>query len=139
MKGNDHEKEAIKFGYTNGFFSNYLTFRDNLCNKIEEISINQYTKNYYNALRIYAYTIFENLWFGYLLSYSDYHCSYFKIGDNTIQYDYPYRKHLPSFSSAILHFGTCRDLYFIILKIFLIKENLKEYKLNENRNFANCH
>lgn len=57
-----------------------------------------------------------------MLSYSDYHCSYFKIGNKSIKYNNPYKKHLPSFSSAILHFGTCRDLYFILLKIYLIEK-----------------
>jgi hypothetical protein len=141
MKKNNHEKEAIEFGYIDKFFSNYLVFRDNLWNKIEDTKTNLYSKNYYNALRIYAYTIFENLWFGYLLSYSDYHYSYFKIGDKMpIKYDYPYRKHLPSFSSIILHFGTCRDLYFILLKIYLIeKKQLKQNNFYPVIKMGNCY
>jgi len=70
-------------------------------------------------MRIYSYTLFENTWFGYLTAYSDDQMSTFKIGDMELKFGNAYRNHLPSFSSAVLHLGTCRDLFFMLLKLWV--------------------
>ena len=119
---NNHEKEALKVGYIDNFFPDYLPLKQKLLEGRDGIT-DGIKKKHYNALRIYSYSIFENVWYGYLASYADHQETRFKIENHDVNFENAFRNHLPSFSSAILNFGTCRDLFFILLKL-LIAEDL---------------
>ncbi|CAK8719450.1 hypothetical protein LDFHOB_08880 [Candidatus Electronema aureum] len=130
---NDQEREADKFGYFKDKLPNYLPAKLRLLKKREK-ETDENKKILLNAARIYTYTLFENTWFGYLIAYADRQENVFTIKneegeEKTIEKSY--LNHLPSFSSAILHFGTCRDLFSPLLKILVY---LKEGKKFENFN-----
>ena len=119
---NEVEEIALKSGY----FNNYLDAYFPLKLKREKYLDTRRTdeeKRLNNAIGIYVYAIFENLWYGYLMGNSD--SVYLIFNDQTInlKLPQPYLNHLPSFSSAILNFGTCRDLFFILLNL-CIRPNL---------------
>ncbi len=114
---NEHEKNAYDAGYVENYFSVYPFLKKKLLERTDNTQ-NKDEKRYYNALRIYIYTIFENLWYGYLISYSTYTEINFKLNNyNLPPFKYPFSMFLPFFSAAILHFGTCRDLFFVLLKL----------------------
>ncbi len=63
---------------------------------------------------------------GLLIAYSQSQKILFEIKDQegeNKKIEKSYLNHLPSFSSAILHFGTCRDLFFPLLKILVYLYN----------------
>lgn len=114
---NEHEKNAYGAGYVEKYFSVYPFLKKKLLERTDNTQ-NKNEKRYYNALRIYIYTIFENLWYGYLISYSTYTEINFKLNNyNLPPFKYPFSMFLPFFSAAILHFGSCRDLFFVLLKL----------------------
>jgi len=127
---NNHEKFANNLGYLEIYSPNYLSFKLKLLNKRD--SGNKKEKIKFNAIRIYTYTIFENLWFGYLIAYSDFQLFTYIINQQKICYENPFFNHLPSFSAAIMHFGTCRDLFFILLELCLV--NLNDIDDNKIKN-----
>ena len=113
---NNHEQKSFEVGYIKNYFPNYLSLKKKLLESRDDTNAAE-QKRLFNAMRIYIYTIFENLWFGYLLSYSEQHASSFQVHGKTIEFFSPFTTHLPSYSAAILHFGSCRDLFFILLKL----------------------
>ncbi len=58
--------------------------------------------------------MFENSWFVYLMT-DDHEFSFSPIG---LVYTNPYHNHLPSFSSALLHIGSCYDQFFVLINLF---------------------
>lgn len=120
---NNHEQMALNAGYYDKYFPDYLLLKLKLL-KARDNNITQKGKRtFFNALRIYTYSIWENLWFGYLMAYSQCQKSYFLINSQSVEFINAYLNHLPSFSSAILHFGSCRDLFFVLLKVWCDGEN----------------
>jgi len=115
---NNHENEALKVGYIEKFFPDYLPLKQRLLEGRDGIA-DENKKKHYNALRIYSYSLFENVWYGYLASYAEHEETKFTIQNHCVNFENAFRNHLPSFSSAILNFGTCRDLFFILLKLFI--------------------
>lgn len=155
---NSQEQEAYDHGYIKedfvNYLPNYLPAKMRLLKAIkdteEEIKdakdddkIKQLNnkKQLLNAARIYTYTLFENTWFGYLIAYANKSEITFELDGKKIN-PKSYNNHLPSFSSAILHFGTCRDLFFPLLKTLVyLHHNDKIESLIENfnkRNFFRC-
>ena len=128
---NQHEEDAYKHGYICDHFKNYLPAKLRLFKAIKEAEDNKDEKKriLLNAARIYSYTLFENTWYGYLIAYADSQESKFNFnGEDSVTFKNAYLNHLPSFSSAILHFGTCRDLFFPLLKILVYLKEGKEFK-----------
>ena len=121
---NNHEEMAYNAGYfdKDKYFPKYLDLKLKLL-KARDNATTDEKRKFFNALRIYIYSIWENLWYGYLMSYSELHVSYFLVNGKHQSFLYPYLNHLPSFSSAILHFGSCRDLFCALLKIWVDKNN----------------
>ncbi len=117
---NSQEKKAYDHGYIEKHFQNYLSAKRRLRQAIIKAADDDNKKILLNAARIYSYTLFENTWYGYLIAYADSQESKFNFnGKNPVTFENAYLTHLPSFSSAILHFGTCRDLFFPLLKILI--------------------
>ena len=114
---NNHEMVAFDVGYINKYFNNYLILKKKLLQNADKASTIE-LKRFYNALTIYVYSIFENIWYGYIISHSK-HVELKFTFDQVLPVKFinPYQTHLPSFSSAILHFGTCRDLFSVLLKL----------------------
>lgn len=121
---NNHEAIALDVGYIEKYFPEYLPLKLELLNRRDSAGSSQ-EKRFFNALRVYVYTIYENLWYGYLISYSEWQQSSFLINGKAVNFLYPHQNHLPSFSSAILHFGTCRDLFIVLLKLYLDPQQVK--------------
>lgn len=115
---NNHEQDAYKSGYMKSYFAEYPGFKEKILRK-RDASVKPAAQRFLNALRLYGYGIWENLWYGYLTSHSEEHRSYFTLPGLTLGYSNPYWNNLPAFSSAILHFGACRDLFFVLLKLCL--------------------
>lgn len=143
---NSQEKKAYDHGYIQKHFPRYLPAKLRLLNAIKlkqaKAGKDDNRKMLLNAARIYAYTLFENTWYGYLIAYADSQESKFNFnGKNPVTFENAYLNHLPSFSSAILHFGTCRDLFFPLLKILIYIYNDGEIsdlmKRFEKRTFYN--
>lgn len=123
---NNHEEQALKVGYVDEYFPEYLPLKLELLKRRDSSGGNVANIRFFNALRIYTYTIFENLWFGYLISYSQMQESSFVVNERQVSFLYPYLNHLPSFSAAVMHFGTCRDLFFILLKLCVDPQMVKD-------------
>jgi len=120
---NNHEEASLNLGYA-AIISNYLKLKL----KVLELRDNPpagFSSVFFEALRIYVYTIYENLFYGYVISNSSDHTSAFIFDKFNLEYVLPlqYYNHLPSFSLALLHFGNCRDLLFILMAIFIQKQN----------------
>jgi|LQYC01.1.fsa_nt_gi hypothetical protein len=113
---NNHEEMAFRVGYINQHFSEYLVAKKKLL-EARDAAADKNTKKCLNAMRIYSYTLFENTWFGYLTAYSEDQKSIFKVDNTELEFRNAFRNHLPSFSSAIFNFGTCRNLFFTLLKL----------------------
>jgi len=113
---NNHEDVGFKVGYIQKYFSEYLYLKKELLERRDSASQNE-MRRYFNALRIYVYTLYENLWHGYITSHSEELKFTFVINGIPTTFLNPHQTHLPSFSSAILNFGTCRDLFFVLLKL----------------------
>jgi hypothetical protein len=114
----NHEDKAFLSGYIKKYFSEYLPAKKRLLEG-RDVTTDRNTRKCLNAIRIYVYTLFENTWFGYLAAYSDEVESIFKVSTlDPLKFKNTYRNHLPSFSSVILNFGTCRDLFFILTKLY---------------------
>lgn len=124
---NSQEEEALRIGYLDKFFLEYLPLKQRLLEG-RDSTTDDHKKKYLNALRIYSYSLFENVWYGYLATYAEHQVTQFKIEGQEVIFRNAFRNHLPSFSSAILNFGTCRDLFFILLNL-LINDSL----LNDSR------
>jgi len=117
---NSHEKQALDAGYIDKFFPEYRTLMEALRERRDKAKNagNNEMQRYFNGLRIYVYTIFENIWHGYLISYGEPKNGItFLVNGKECYFDHPYKKHLPFFSSAILHLGTCRDLLLVLLAL----------------------
>lgn len=131
---NNHEQISNNVGYISTYFPYYPELKLKILKKRDgKPAIKDSERRFWNAIRIYCYSLFENIWYGYLLSYSKKHNSTFIINNNPITFQNPSNNHLPSFSAGVMHFGTCRDLFFILLRLlnnptsFNSEENL--YKL----------
>ncbi len=137
---NDQEREACKDDYFKNKLPKYLRAKLRLLQAIkdtkEEIKnakddntvkrLNN-KKQLLTAARIYTYTLFENTWFGYLIAYANTSEITFELNGKKCE-PKSYNNHLPSFSSAILHFGTCRDFLFPLLKIIFYLKNNNNFK-----------
>jgi len=122
---NNHEDVAFKEGYIEKYFPHYLPLKKELLIRRDSAK-NDTSRKFFGALYIYVYTIFENLWYGYIMSYAKELNLCFKFGKANWTFKNPYQTHLPSFSSAIVHLGTCRDLFFILLKLCIEPESVKD-------------
>ena len=119
---NNHEQMAYNAGYFGKYFPQYLDLKLKLLKA--QHNARGVKKRFLNALRIYIYSIWENLWYGYLISYAELNISAFYIDGNALPvFLNPFTNHLPSFSSAILHFGSCRDMFFVLLRLWHNREN----------------
>jgi hypothetical protein len=124
---NNHEYLALESGYIEKFFPNYISAKTRLLEN-RDTTTDPTKKRYLNAIRIYTYSLFENTWFGYLVSYSEPQETRFRVNKKDVNFSNAYRTHLPSFSSAILNFGTCRDLFFILLKLYCFPALISDLK-----------
>lgn len=131
---NEHENTSYRLGYFENPLNNFLPLKKAIFEKLEKTKDDE-TKIYLNAIRIYSYSIYENLWYGFVISNSDFDTIKFKIKNEIIELGQNnlYKNHLPSFTSAILLFGTCRDYFCVLLKIIAKKNSsdLKESDLKE--------
>ncbi len=127
---NNHEEASLKLGY-DGVISDYTKLKLKILESRDDTSVTPGKKVFYEALRIYTYSIYENLFYGYLISHAPGQNSAFIFGDKCkkFQLDQQYYNHLPSFSSALLNFGNCRDLIFVLVKLVnkRILNNADEY------------
>jgi hypothetical protein len=110
---NDHELDAMVVDYIDNYFEYYLPLKLKLL-KMRKDANGDNAKVYNNYLKVLVYTLFENSWFVFLMT--DEHEFYFSKNNET--YDNPYHNHLPSFSSALLHIGSCYDQFFVFIKLF---------------------
>ncbi|HMQ80580.1 MAG TPA: hypothetical protein PKD94_13520 [Ignavibacteria bacterium] len=113
---NSHENDAYNLGYLNSYLDNYLLLKY----KIHESKNNtndEAKKRFFNALGIYNYSLFENLWHCYKASYSAKQETSYMLGNVKYVISNPFKSNLSSFSTIILLFGTCRDIYFVLLKL----------------------
>jgi hypothetical protein len=72
------------------------------------------------------YTLFENTWHAHLLSSTPQELSLFFVENRWLCRANPTVTHLPSFSSAIMHLGICRDLFFVFLEIALKQDSVSD-------------
>jgi hypothetical protein len=112
----NHENLSYEAGYLKDCFPDYLPLKIRLLRNRDSASQDD-MRGFFNALRLYVYSLFENIWFGYIISHSEDMSLRFRINGLLREFERPYQTHLPSFSSAIMHYGTCRDLFFILLKL----------------------
>lgn len=114
---NNHEEASLRLGYDK-VISEYMKLKLKILES-RDISTLPSKKYFYEGLRIYIYTIYENLFFGYMISYASNQNSAFIFQDKCKKFrlDQQYYNHLPSFSSALLHFGNCRDLIFVLVNL----------------------
>jgi hypothetical protein len=124
---NSHEQNSYDMGYYNYYLDNYLPLKKVILDKLDNNSDPDIIR-YLNAIRIYSYSIYENLWYGYVLSYSNFETIRFCINSQETELAPKnlFKNHLSSFSSAILNFGTCRDYYFVLLRISVNPDFTKE-------------
>jgi hypothetical protein len=134
---NNHELNALNADYIDVYFEYYLPLKLRLLeNRINANGDNE--KVYLNYLRVLTYTLFENSWFVFLMTGD--HKFYFSKDEGC--YVNPYHNHLPSFSSALLHIGSCFDQFFVLIRPFYVgritdprdfSEALKvNYRLSKN-------
>jgi hypothetical protein len=125
---NNHEAEAYNDGYLDNYLSNYLFLKkiieDNKKN-INDTNI----KRFFSALNIYSYSLFENLWLAYKASYSNQQLSSFVFDKRQYVLLNQYKSNLPSFSMIILLLGTCRDIYFVLLKLLDYKSGIVDEEI----------
>ena len=120
----NHENLSYEAGYLKNYFPEYLPVKIRLLKNRDSASQDD-MRRFFNALRLYVYSLFENIWFGYIISHSEEMSLRFRINGLSREFERPYQTHLPSFSSAIMHYGTCRDLFFILLKLTVQPELIK--------------
>jgi len=133
---NEQERNAADADYVKKYFQVYPNLKKKLL-ELTDTTQNKDEKRYYNALRIYVYTIFENLWFGYLMSYPESEMT-FKYGNVKFpNFQTPFSMYLPFFSAAILHFGSCRDIFFVLLQLCI--KNAKDITNEEFERIINIH
>jgi hypothetical protein len=113
---NRHEEVALHNGYIQRYFPHYLPLKLFLLVERENARTAK-ERRFFNAVRIYIYTLWENMWLAYITGNSEDQKLIFRLGKEPIHFEFPYWTHLPSFSSVILHLGTCRDLFFILLNL----------------------
>lgn len=126
---NSHENNSYDIGYFNSYLDNYLRLKRTIIEKLDNIKDDCLIR-YLQAIRIYSYTIYENLWYGYVISNSEFDTINFRINGQVTELAHHnlFKNHLPSFSAAILNFGTCRDFYFVLLRIAINSNFAKDRK-----------
>jgi len=142
---NNHEEASLKLGYNN-IVPEYINLKLKILT-LRDAAKKQGEKIFYDALRIYIYSIYENLFYGYMISYATGQNSAFIFSDKDkiFHLSQQYYNHLPSFSSSLLNFGNCRDLIFVLVRLVKVRSlnNVDEYNqiLNVNsygkNNFCN--
>jgi|GEM_PF-2010793 len=110
---NEHELDAMEEGYIDNYFEYYLPLKLKLL-EMRRNAKSDNEKVYSNYLRVLTYTLFENSWFVYLMT-DDHEFTFTNIG---LKFTNPYHNHLPSFSSALLHIGSCYDQFFVFINLF---------------------
>jgi len=135
---NNHEEASLKLDY-NDIVPEYINLKLKIL-ALRDAAKQQGEKIFYDALRIYIYSIYENLFYGYMISYATGQNSAFIFSDkDKIFHLYQqYYNHLPSFSSALLNFGNCRDLIFVLVRL-APKKSLNDaneyYKIIKVKNY----
>ena len=123
---NNHELNALNADYIDNYFEYYLPLKLSLLEKRMNTNGDN-EKVYVNYLRVLTYTLFENSWFVFLMTGD--HQFYFSKDEGC--YGNPYHNHLPSFSSALLHIGSCFDQFFVLIKLFYVGKITDPKDFNE--------
>ncbi|MCE1164844.1 MAG: DUF5677 domain-containing protein [Bacteroidetes bacterium] len=134
---NSQEREALNLMFFDRI-SHYLVLKIQLLENLKSTA-NQSDKEYFNIIRIYVYSIMENLFAIHKIAYFE------SLNSSTIGYGINisknFKNHLPSFSMALLLLGTIRDFIYPILNLvrdydgngfknynFLKSNNIDKYK-----------
>ena len=117
---NSQEIEALNLGFLD-ILNSYLPLKLKLLEKENTSKKNSQDQLYYSFLRIYLYSIFENLFFLFMIISND--TSIF-FQNNKFNWSKNYYNHLSSFTSLVLHSLTCRDYSFVLLYGFFNKSTI---------------
>lgn len=118
---NNHEDEALKNDYFTQYLPNYCNLKLKLLN-YRDLSITDSDKLYYNSLRVYVYSSFEN--YCYVSKIIN-----FKPILGQDNFFLQYKSILPAFSSLILNLGAT---FFLTYQIPAIISNKESNGLNSD-------
>ena len=126
---NNHECQALYDGYFDNFLFNYFPLRSFLLYRRRDGARGDEIYTYFEALRIYQYSIFENLWYIYK--------SFTGIDEKKRTFTL-----LPNFSAKILMIATIREylnaMFYLSLKDIngIHKVIIKDFKKGKRNRFG---